>query len=110
MPPRTRAPSTESNLIVLGQALREDVQSARIKIHKARAELETLQAEFGRIKSERDRWREEAETPRNRSITVPSDLSMGSPEDYRAMVEQLVDCLAELQRKDVALQKSADAL
>ncbi|KNC97427.1 uncharacterized protein SPPG_09464 [Spizellomyces punctatus DAOM BR117] len=98
------------DVLKVNQALRDDLQSARDKIRLAQTELENLRAEIRQIREDRDHWKLEAQNPRKRAVTLPTELSMGSAEDYRALVEQLVECILELQTKDAALEQSKAAL
>ncbi|TPX68705.1 hypothetical protein SpCBS45565_g02947 [Spizellomyces sp. 'palustris'] len=92
------------------KALRDDLQGARDKIRLVQTELENLRAEIRLIREDRDHWKLEAQNPRKCAVTLPTELSIGSAEDYRALVEQLAECITELQRKDVALEQSKAAL
>lgn len=90
--------------------MREEMQSNRHKLQTAESELGTLRSEVKALRNDCTHWKQVASRPRQRTIELPSELSMGSPDDYAALMEQLVDCLAELKAKDLAVEEGKAAL
>lgn len=59
---------------------------------------------------DRNRWKERAEIPKKRVLHLPTELAYGTVHDFSSLVEQLVECLLDLQIKDKELMECRRSL
>ncbi|KAI8621520.1 hypothetical protein BC830DRAFT_180184 [Chytriomyces sp. MP71] len=100
----------EDQIVQVNQNLREELLQMRIRMEDLErlAEDSKKLAESSQKNAEALRMR--AMKARGKVLELPSELLLGSVHDYSAVVEQLVECLMELQVKDKELRECRVAL
>ena len=100
----------EDHLLEVNQVLREELATARNRLDELETEITESHklAESSRKDAESLRLR--AAKARGKVLELPAELLLGSVHDYSAVVEQLVECLLELQVKDKELKECRTAL
>jgi hypothetical protein len=100
----------EDNLLEVNESLREEMTSLRIKLDQ----LETEQAVSREItfntQKDADALRIRAAKARGKVMELPAELLLGSVHDYSAIVEQLIECLMELEVKEKDLNDARVSL
>ncbi|KAJ1568507.1 hypothetical protein HK405_001162, partial [Cladochytrium tenue] len=102
--------SVEDHLLEVNRSMRDELISTRRRLEEAEAELEETHKEAERSKKDNEVLRLRAAKARGKVLELPAELLLGSVHDYSAVVEQLVECLLELQVKDRELKDCRVAL
>ncbi|KAI9366012.1 hypothetical protein DFJ73DRAFT_955828 [Zopfochytrium polystomum] len=102
--------NVEDNLLEVNQSLREELASANSRLEELEAEIELTHIQAEKSRKDAEALRLRAAKARGKVLELPAELLLGSVHDYSAVVEQLVECLLELQVKDKELKESREAL
>ena len=82
----------------------------RLQLDKTSQELYKLKFDYEKTLEDRSRWKERAEAPKKRLLYLPPELALGTVHDYSALVEQLIECLLDLQAKDKEIVENRKSL
>ncbi|KAJ3239734.1 hypothetical protein HDU81_005450 [Chytriomyces hyalinus] len=102
--------SVEDHIMQVNQTLREELLAMRVQMEELERQVESSKqlAETSQKSAEALRMR--AMKARGKVLELPTELLLGSVHDYSSVVEQLVECLMELQVKDKELRECRKSL
>ncbi|KAJ3236898.1 hypothetical protein HDU78_004338 [Chytriomyces hyalinus] len=102
--------SVEDHIVQVNQTLREELLAMRVQMEELERQVESSKqlAETSQKSAEALRMR--AMKARGKVLELPTELLLGSVHDYSSVVEQLVECLMELQVKDKELRECRKSL
>ncbi len=83
---------------------------SKTKLTKLTQDVDAAEKNLEKMTQERNRWKERAEIPKKRVLHLPAELAYGTVHDFSSLVEQLVECLLDLQVKDKQLMECKRSL
>jgi hypothetical protein len=98
------------DIIEMNIVLRDELCQVRSLIDSSNQEVDNMKRELRNTQAETAKYKEKAEIPRKRVMHLPADLALGTVHDYSALVEQLVECLLDLETKDKVILENRKAL
>jgi hypothetical protein len=98
------------DIIEMNTVLREELCQVRALLDSASQESYNITCELKVTRQEMVKYKEKAEMPRKRVMHLPADLALGTVHDYSALVEQLVECLLDLETKDKVILENRKSL
>ncbi|KAJ3018475.1 UNVERIFIED_CONTAM: hypothetical protein HDU68_011137 [Siphonaria sp. JEL0065] len=102
--------SVEDHVIQVNQSLREELMAMSIRIEDLESQVATSQKLAENSQRNAEALRMRAMKARGKVLELPTELLLGSVHDYSSVVEQLVECLMELQVKDKELRTVRSSL
>lgn len=98
------------DIVEMNSVLREELTQVRSLLEESTSTSDNLQRELEAARKEATKYKEKAEMPRKRLLHLPADLALGTVHDYSALVEQLIECLLDLETKDKVIMDNRKAL
>ena len=102
--------SAAEDVLEMNLALRDELSEARAGLERAERDLYLQKSELEKSILDCAKYKEKSEQPRKRLLFLPADLALGTVYDYSALVEQLIECLLDLQVKDKELAENKKSL
>ncbi|KAJ3177182.1 hypothetical protein HK101_010313, partial [Irineochytrium annulatum] len=106
---RTKA-DVEDDIIKANTVLRDEILDLQRKVEQSVKEKEAAESEARKVNDEMEVLKGRAQKARKRVLNLPAELLLGSIHDYSAVVDQLIDCLMDLEVKDKELRENREAL
>jgi hypothetical protein len=102
--------NVEDHLLEVNQVLREELATARSRLDELETEIQASHKLAASSQKDAESLRLRAAKARGKVLELPAELLLGSVHDYSAVVEQLIECLLELQVKDKELKECRSSL
>ncbi|KAJ3076959.1 hypothetical protein HDU98_010253 [Podochytrium sp. JEL0797] len=102
--------TVEDHIIQVNQSLREELLAVNIRIRELEDQVTSSQKMVENSQRNAETQRLRAMKSRGKALELPTELLLGSVHDYSSVVEQLVECLMELQVKDKELRSVRGSL
>jgi chromosome segregation ATPase len=102
--------TVEDHLLQVNQTLREEIAALSIRIRELEGERDAIQENLESSQKDAKALRLKAAKARGKVLELPAELLLGSVHDYSSVVEQLAECLLELQVRSKELKEARSAL
>ncbi|KAJ3344968.1 hypothetical protein HDU83_004566 [Entophlyctis luteolus] len=102
--------NVEENVVQVNRTLREELMTMRIKMQELETQVELSKKAVENSQRNAEILKLRAMRTRGKALELPTELLLGSVHDYSSVVEQLVDCLMELEVKDRELRTARKSL
>ncbi|KAJ3415066.1 hypothetical protein HDV05_005592 [Chytridiales sp. JEL 0842] len=98
--------TVEDHLLQVNQTLREELAAMTVRVRDLETERDSVKHMLESSEKDAKALRLKAAKARGKVLELPAELLLGSVHDYSSVVEQLAECLLELQTKGKELKEA----